>query len=406
MTNDNGGYKDWEIKPFNKVFTTISSNSYAREKLNYKHGNVYNIHYGDVLIKYGANLDVKTTVIPLITNVNDASKAVAKGTLVTGDIVIADAAEDETAGKATEIVNQSDEQIVAGLHTIACKPKEGLFEPGFLGYYLNSPAYHNQIFKLLRITKVLSINHKDIIETTISVPDKEEQQKIADFLSDVDNQIENYQQSLDNLESQKRELLRQVFSQELRFTKDDGGDYPKWIEKELGSFIRIKSGSSPTKLLSNTGTVPYFKVEQLNASIKYLTNSIYKIKKDDKYLVKKGSIVFPKRGESIKLNKIRLFSEDSFMDTNLMAITLLENNAEFVFYSMVANNFSKIADYTNIPQINNKHVIPYKIKIPCPEEQQKIADFFSDIDNRIELERQRLQTMLELKKGLLQQMFC
>ena len=337
---------------------------------------------------------------------NDASKAVAKGTLVTGDIVIADAAEDETAGKATEIVNQSDEQIVAGLHTIACKPKEGLFEPGFLGYYLNSPAYHNQIFKLLRITKVLSINHKDIIETTISVPDKEEQQKIADFLSDVDNQIENYQQSLDNLESQKRELLRQVFSQELRFTKDDGGDYPKWIEKELGSFIRIKSGSSPTKLLSNTGTVPYFKVEQLNASIKYLTNSIYKIKKDDKYLVKKGSIVFPKRGESIKLNKIRLFSEDSFMDTNLMAITLLENNAEFVFYSMVANNFSKIADYTNIPQINNKHVIPYKIKIPCPEEQQKIADFFSDIDNRIELERQRLQTMLELKKGLLQQMFC
>ena len=174
FTNNDGAYKDWDNYPFSKVFTIIPSNSYAREKLNYKYGDVYNIHYGDVLIKYGANLDVKNAVIPLVTDKSDAFNALAKGTLVSGDVVISDAAEDETAGKAIEIINQSNELIVAGLHTIACKPKKDLFEYGYLGYYLNSPAYHNQIFKLLRITKVLSINHKEITETTISVPDKGE----------------------------------------------------------------------------------------------------------------------------------------------------------------------------------------------------------------------------------------
>lgn len=180
----------------------------------------------------------------------------------------------------------------------------------------------------------------------------------------------------------------------------------EWEEKRLGNLITIKSGESPNNLVSENGTIPYFKVEQLNNSTKYQIETPYKILYNDKKLVKKGSIIFPKRGAAILLNKIRIIAQDSFMDTNLMTLTCNSNiYNEFLYYVILKEDLSKIADTTSIPQINNKHIEPFVIKVPLLQEQEKIANFLSSIDKKISLTEEKLELFREYKKGAMQKIF-
>ena len=145
----------WEQRKFDDVFNYLAHNSLSRDDLNDNEGSIKNIHYGDVLIKFGNVIDTKHEYIPYVNdNVKLENKACF---LQDGDVVIADAAEDSTVGKCTEISESSDQKIVSGLHTIPCRPKNK-FAKGFLGYYLNSNAYHDQLLPLMQGTKVSSIS--------------------------------------------------------------------------------------------------------------------------------------------------------------------------------------------------------------------------------------------------------
>ena len=188
----------------------------------------------------------------------------------------------------------------------------------------------------------------------------------------------------------------------LRFSGFDD----EWIEEKLGNLVQIKSGECTKNLITGIdNSIPYFKVEQLNNSLKYQIKTPYFIN-DKSKIVNKGSIIFPKRGAAILLNKIRILNQDSFMDTNLM--TLTPNNKlynEFLYYFIYKENLSKIADTTSIPQLNNKHIKPYPIKLPSFEEQLKISKFISSVDKKVALLSQNLEIFNDFKKGLLQQIF-
>ena len=180
-----------------------------------------------------------------------------------------------------------------------------------------------------------------------------------------------------------------------------------WVKEKLGNLVEIKSGKSPKNLLDSTGEFPYFKVEQLNNCNKYLSDTPYFIN-DKSLLVKKGSLIFPKRGMAIMANKIRLLVKDSFMDTNLMTLTTKADkiNNEFLFYFLTNEELSRLADTTSVPQLNNKHINPYVIYVPTINEQTKIANFLSIIDKKIELLAEKYQSFLDFKKYLMQQIFA
>ena len=165
----------------------------------------------------------------------------------------------------------------------------------------------------------------------------------------------------------------------------------------------ITSGESPSKYdFQNTG-VPYYKVDQLNNCNKYQKETPYFF--NGHKVVPKGSLIFPKRGASIFLNKIRILTEDSFMDTNLMSLSAKkELNYEFLYYVLLFTELWRIADTTSIPQINNKHINPLKIPLPSFAEQQAIAEILSDMDAEIEsLEQQRDKIKL-IKQGMMQEL--
>ncbi len=205
----NGFTEPWEQREFDEVFNYLVHNSLSRDDLNDNEGSIKNIHYGDVLIKFGNVIDTKHESIPYVNdNVKLENKACF---LQDGDIVIADAAEDSTVGKCTEISESNDQKIVSGLHTIPCRPKNK-FAKGFLGYYLNSNAYHDQLLPLMQGTKVSSISKSSLKETTINFPSSiEEQKKVGACFYELDNLITLHQQQYEQLVSLKKYLLSKMF---------------------------------------------------------------------------------------------------------------------------------------------------------------------------------------------------
>lgn len=184
----------WEQRKFDLVFDFLQNNSLSRAELA-THGEVFNVHYGDILVKYGEVLDIAKDDLTYLVDSNIATKY-QTSLLKNGDVIIADAAEDETVGKCSEIVGISGNTVLSGLHTIPCRPTMK-FAEGYLGYYMNSGAYHNQLLPLIQGTKISSISKSAIQNTQIIYPKSaQEQQKIGDYFMSLDSLITLHQRTI------------------------------------------------------------------------------------------------------------------------------------------------------------------------------------------------------------------
>ncbi|WP_281672330.1 restriction endonuclease subunit S [Pseudoramibacter alactolyticus] len=205
------GFTDaWEQRKLSDVFDGLQNNTLSRAELNYDNGSVKNVHYGDVLIKFGDYIDASHEELPFITDDSKADKF-KTSYLKDGDIIIADTAEDETVGKCTEIQGAEGVKLLSGLHTIPCRPKEK-YGAKFLGYYMNSAAYHSQLIPLMQGIKVTSISKSVFQNTDMIIPKSiEEQTKIGDFFANLDNLIALHQRKLANLQNIKKAMLEKLF---------------------------------------------------------------------------------------------------------------------------------------------------------------------------------------------------
>ena len=244
----------------------------------------------------------------------------------------------------------------------------------------------------------------------LPIPPLKEQEKIAEILSTVDSQIDDTEKFIEKSKELKKGLMQKLLTKGIghsEFKKTEVGEIPvSWEVKKLGELIDIKSGSSPSKFnLSEKGEYPFFKVDDMNYGFKYLNNSKLYFNSNDINLMKSGMVLFPKRGASIFTNKILILNKDGYFDTNIMGLICKEYiNNEFLYYSLYYYELSKIADTSSIPQINNKHIEPLNIELPPLEEQEKIVQILSSIDNEIEEYESKKQKLEKLKKGLMQQL--
>ena len=169
----------------------MRNNTLSRAELSGSEGSVLNIHYGDVLIKFGEVLDVGNEVIPRIAD-DSLAQSLTCHRLSDGDIVFADTAEDDAVGKCSELVGCGEKKIVSGLHTMACRPLF-MFAAGYLSRFLNSPAYRNQLLPLMQGIKVVSIPKSAFGNTIIKFPSLAEQRRIGAFFSQLDSLITLHQ---------------------------------------------------------------------------------------------------------------------------------------------------------------------------------------------------------------------
>lgn len=205
------GFTDpWEQRKFGEVFMSLQNNTLSRAELNDEIGAAQNIHYGDVLIKYDEILDVSKEPLSYIEKQSIADKF-KTSYLQNGDVIIADTAEDETVGKCTEIEGLTDQKVISGLHTMPVRPNRK-FAFGFLGFYLNSAAYHDQLKPLMQGIKVTSISKGAMQDTVVKFPlDLKEQEQIGIYFGGLDNLITLHQRELEKLQSIKKALLEKMF---------------------------------------------------------------------------------------------------------------------------------------------------------------------------------------------------
>ena len=205
------GFTDpWEQRKFGEVFMSLQNNTLSRAELNDEIGAAQNIHYGDVLIKYDEILDVSKEPLSYIEKQSIADKF-KTSYLQNGDVIIADTAEDETVGKCTEIEGLTDQKVISGLHTMPVRPNRK-FAFGFLGFYLNSAAYHDQLKPLMQGIKVTSISKGAMQDTVVKFPlDLKEQEQIGIYFGGLDHLITLHQRELEKLQSIKKALLEKMF---------------------------------------------------------------------------------------------------------------------------------------------------------------------------------------------------
>ena len=403
---------EWEEKKFGEIYSFRSTNSFSRENLNYKRGNVKNIHYGDIHTKFSTAFKVEQEEVPYIGPNVDISKIPSSNYCQKGDLIIADASEDyDGVGATIEIVELGKQPVLAGLHTILARPDLLPMSSGFGGYMMQTPQIRNQIRVIAQGIKVLSLSAKQLSATHTFRPSLPEQNKIATFLSAVDARIGLLKKKKEQLEAYKQGAMQQLFSRQIRFKDSSEKDYPDWEKTRLGKIGKFVSGVGfPEKEQNGKLGTPFLKVSDMNlagnehfmtSANHYVTDT--QIERYKYKVIKHNAIIFAKVGAAIFQERKRI-AHNFLIDNNMMAF-IPNVNIMFAKQLFETITLSRYAQVGALPSYNASDLSIFKVEVPCPEEQQKIADFLSAIDKKIELCEKQIADTEKFKKGLLQQMF-
>ena len=204
------GFTDpWEQRKLGDELEFLRNNTLSRAELSESEGTAFDIHYGDVLIKYGSVLNLEKAKVPRIMDSAIADRQTCDR-LQDGDVIIADTAEDSAVGKCTELCNSKGKMVFSGLHTMPLRPM-GEYASGYLGHYLNSSAFHSQLLPLMQGIKVISISRSAMADTTMTVPSVDEQRQIGGFFDRLDSLITLHQRKLELLRNIKKSMLDKMF---------------------------------------------------------------------------------------------------------------------------------------------------------------------------------------------------
>lgn len=399
--------EDWEVAKLGEKFRFISNNTFSRDFL-CEDGEIKNIHYGDVLIKYGSTLDVSQSDIPTINSELLPSYQL-KCFAEDGDIIIADTAEDETVCKATELWNIGGKRVVAGLHTMWCRPAQNTFAIKFLGYFMNTSLYHNQILPLIQGIKVSSVSKSAIQGTWLCIPPIEEQRRIASALTSIDNLID----SLDRQIAKKRDIKQGAMQQLLSGKKRLKGFTEPWVEKKLGDVVTNSTGLtySPNNV-KKYGTLVLRSSNIKNGKLIFEDNVFVEMSIPERAKVHTNDLlVCVRNGSKALIGKSAVITEDAEgMAFGAFMTILRANGIEQIFLNyywqtdfvqkQVRDNMG-----ATINQITNADISDFDIYVPYSfTEQQSIASVLTFMDNELSALEAKRKKYEQIKQGMMQQL--
>ena len=412
------GFTDtWEQRGFSSVFEILQNNTLSRADLCDESGLAQNIHYGDVLIKYGEVLDVGNEPLAYI-NSDKIVTAMKNSYLQNGDVIIADTAEDATVGKCSEIANLGDKTVLSGLHTIPVRPKEE-YASGYLGYYLNSNSYHDTLIPLMQGTKVTSISKSALQGTSISYPKSlDEQAEISAYFQNLDNLITLHQRKCDKLIQFKAAMLKKMFPQngadkpELRFK----GFTDAWEQREFGDENDLITGYPfESDCFSETGINL---IRGMNVKRGYidLSNDICvkwtSSKGLESYLLKENDIIIQMDGALIG-KSYGIIKKKHLPALLVQRVTRARINNEIAdsdfMYQTIQRDFltyiSMNKTETAVPHLSLNDIKNFGIMVPTLLEQKMIGSFFANLDRLITLHQRKCDKYKSIKAGLIRKFF-
>lgn len=281
----------------------------------------------------------------------------------------------------------------------------------FLFYSLE----HKDIRKYINGSTRGKLTQGDMWKILLCIPSLPEQQKIADFLTTVDRQIDIQFQRVEAMKTRKKGLLQKIFSQEIRFKNDEGKDYPEWDEKKIGEFSQCIAGATPSTKEPRyweNGNIPWMSSGEVNNRIICSTEkkiSSLGYENSSTKMLPENTVVIALAGQGktrgmVAITRIRLCTNQSLCGIVTDSSILSDYLYQFLLTQYEYLRLISSGDGTR-GGLNLKIVKDCNIPVPTLPEQQKIADFLTAVDKQIEIEEKRLETMKTIKKGLLQQMF-
>ena len=357
-----------------------------------------NVHYGDILVKFGESISAEKADLPFICE-REILKKLSKSILKNGDVVIADTAEDMTTGKSCEIVDVDEcMPVLAGLHTIPVRPKQK-FGKYYLGYYLNSEAFHSQLIPLIQGIKVYSISKSSIKDTVVMFPDDvQEQEKIGSLFNRIDNTITLQQRKLNSLQKLKKGLFQKMFPKngenipEIRFPEFSDA----WKQRKVKELCSVSTGKSNTQDKIDDGEYPF-----------YVRSPI--VEHSNKYLFDEEAVLTV--GDGVGTGKVFHYVNGKY-DLHQRCYRMFafkEDLRAKYFYYIFSKLFYKrvmaMTAKTSVDSVRLEMISEMSIPVPSVAEQLKIESLLSELDNFITLQQRKLEFLQKLKKGLLQQMF-
>jgi len=412
--------EEWIQKKHGDIFSFRTTNSYSRDDLNYDDGKVKNIHYGDIHTKFNTLFDITKEAVPFINSGITLKNIAEDNYCKEGDLLIADASEDyANVGKCVEIVNLNGEKVLSGLHTILARPDLYKMAHGFNGYLMKSENIRLQIKTIAQGSKVLSISSKRLAGISICIPQIPEQQKIATFLTAIDDKLTQLKKKKSLIEQYKKGVMQKIFTQELRFKDDDDKEFPKWEMKRLGAIGETYNGlTGKTKENFGKGK-PYIQYKQIFDDSKIDISRFELVEigaKEHQNRVLFGDVFFTVSSEtpneigtaSVLIDKVEELYLNSFCfgyRANSLEI-LSPYFSQYLFRSeLFRNDIMKLAQGSTRYNMSKVQLMKLEIFVPCLKEQINIANFLSAIDEKISHTIKQIEKTEQWKKGLLQKMF-
>ena len=290
-----------------------------------------------------------------------------------------------------------------------------------------SPDFFDQWFKSARMLYLLwAYSHgltsdrlrlyfRDFAQIPLHLPSLSEQKKIAAFLGAVDARIAGARKQRDLLETYKRGLIQALFSRTLRFTRDDGTAFPDWEKKRLGELTKWSSGGTPSKEIAEfwDGDIPW--ISALSMHVDHVSESHLSITKEavkaGSRLAPEGAILLLVRGSMLykRIPISRTLRQVAFNQDVKCLISHRTMSEIFLFYWLKSSEHQLLSMVVGTGigagKLDTKELQSLAVRLPHPDEQQKIADALSAMDAKIDAVAGQIAQLEAFKKGLLQQMF-
>lgn len=291
------------------------------------------------------------------------------------------------------------------------------FNREYLCQLLTSPAIQNQYRRLAAGGVVDNISSELVNSVQVNLPSIKEQEKIAYFFSLIDKKISLQSEKVGMLKEYKKGMMQKIFNRELRFKDDSGRDYPEWEEKKLGDIANLTSSKRVFASDYVDEGIPFYRGKEITElkqnkkpkDILYITEERYNDIKNKFGIPIKGDLLLTAvgtLGNSYVINDDKPFY---FKDGNLIWFKDIKEDVNFLNFALTYERGKKKIIDSAIGSTQKALTIvelnKLKFKFPSLDEQLKISSFFNNIDLKILKEEEKLDSLNEYKKGLLQQMF-
>ncbi len=288
-------------------------------------------------------------------------------------------------GTIGNIAKYNNEKVMLGKSVGYFNFKEST---NFYFHVFHTDKIQNFFISELTGSTIKNLSLKTLRGTIFPFPSPLEQQKIASFLSAVDEKIQQLSRKKELVEQYKKGVMQQLFSGKLRFKDENGTDYADWEEKKLGDVLKIGSGKDYKHL--EKGNIPVFGTGGYMLSV-------------NKFLYKGETVFIGRKGTIDK----PFYFNGEFWTVDTLFYTHSFKNAipKFIYCVFQQINWKLHNEASGVPSLSKSTIEKLKFDFPCVQEQQKIANFLSGIDDKIENTKQEINQMQSFKKGLFQQLF-